>query len=224
MPAILAFDVYGTLIDTQGVVVKLHQFVGSQAKEFSRVWREKQLEYSFRRGLMRSYVTFDECTRHALDYASDYLKTRLTADEKVELLAEYCKLPAFEDVKESLEGLNALGYSSYAFSNGTANAVNALLVTAGIRDLFEDVVSVDDKQTFKPNPDVYEHLLQVTSASANETWLISSNPFDVIGAISHGLRAAWVQRSSDLVFDPWGIEPTLRINGLRELAGEVTDW
>ena len=49
----LAFDVYGTLIDTQGVTVILEQFLGDRAFEFSRTWREKQLEYSFRRGLMQ---------------------------------------------------------------------------------------------------------------------------------------------------------------------------
>ena len=53
MPITLAFDVYGTLIDTHGVTVELEKHVGSSADGFSRMWREKQLEYSFRRGLMR---------------------------------------------------------------------------------------------------------------------------------------------------------------------------
>jgi len=66
MPTVLAFDVYGTLIDTHGVVIKLQEFVGGKAEEFSRVWREKQLEYSFRRGLMRTYETFGVCTSQAL--------------------------------------------------------------------------------------------------------------------------------------------------------------
>ena len=52
MPKVLAFDVYGTLIDTQGIVTSLSGFVGDKAGEFSRIWRDKQLEYSFRRGLL----------------------------------------------------------------------------------------------------------------------------------------------------------------------------
>ncbi len=218
MPTVLAFDVYGTLIDTQGVVTKLRDFVGDEAEEFSRIWREKQLEYSFRRGLMRTYETFGVCTSQALDYTSVYLDVELTMDQKAALLTEYRSLPAFDDVKESLEGLKADGHSLYAFSNGTADAVETLLVAAGIRNLFDGVVSVDDQQTFKPNPDVYEHLLNTTVSSANDAWLISSNPFDVIGAVSFGLNSAWVRRSKNSIFDPWGIEPTFTITSLRELG------
>jgi len=221
MPKVLAFDVYGTLIDTQGVVTRLRDFVGGKAEEFSRVWREKQLEYSFRRGLMRTYETFGVCTSQALDYTSTWLGVELTRNQKAALLAEYRRLPAFDDVKESLEGLKADGHSLYAFSNGTADAVETLLVTAGIRDLFDGVVSVDDRQTFKPNPDVYEHLLNTTAATAGDTWLISSNPFDVIGAVSYGLSSAWVQRSNKSIFDPWGIEPTLTIKTLREFGSAL---
>ena len=222
MSTMLAFDVYGTLIDTQGVVSKLRNFIGDKAEEFSRVWREKQLEYSFRRGLMRTYETFAVCTSQALDYTSAYLDAQLTQVQKTELLAEYRGLPAFNDVKESLVGLKSDGHSLYAFSNGTADAVETLLVAAGIRELFDGVVSVDDRQTFKPNPDVYEHLLSATASSADDAWLISSNPFDVIGAVSCGLRAAWVKRSSKSIFDPWGIEPTLSVTSLRELATGIT--
>ena len=222
MTKVLAFDVYGTLIDTQGVVTKLREFVGDKAEEFSRVWREKQLEYSFRRGLMRTYETFGVCTRQALEYTCSYLDAELTPDQRMTMMAEYQRLPAFDDVEQSLAGLKSAGYSLYAFSNGAADAVETLLVAADIRELFDGVVSVDDRKTFKPNPDVYEHLLDITASSPDNAWLISSNPFDVIGAISYGLRAAWVQRSKNAIFDPWGIEPTLRITSLRELATGIS--
>src|SRR5450631_370071 len=65
MAITLAFDVYGTLIDTQGVIVALEKHLGTSAPGFSRMWREKQLEYSFRRGLMQNYENFAECTRNA---------------------------------------------------------------------------------------------------------------------------------------------------------------
>ena len=222
MPTVLAFDVYGTLIDTHGVVVKLQEFVGDRAEEFSRVWREKQLEYSFRRGLMRTYENFGVCTSQALDYTNASLDAGLTADQKASLLTEYRSLPAFDDVQESLVGLKADGHSLHAFSNGTANAIEALLSAAGIRDLFDGVVSVDDCQTFKPNPDVYDHLLNTTATAAGETWLISSNPFDVIGAVSSGLRGVWVRRDPESTFDPWGIEPTVMISSLRALGDQIS--
>ena len=66
----LALDVYGTLIDTNGVLLKLREHLGNQAEAFSALWRDKQLEYSFRRGLMNKYVDFSICTQEAFTYTS----------------------------------------------------------------------------------------------------------------------------------------------------------
>jgi 2-haloacid dehalogenase len=217
MTKVLAFDIYGTLINTHGVVTRLHEFIGDEAQTFSNVWRDKQLEYSFRRGLMGSYQHFGICTSQALDYADLFLQTRLSDEQKASLLAEYRVLPAFDDVIESLTTLKAAGHKMYGFSNGTADAVEGLLAHAGIRELFDGVVSVDPLQTFKPNPDIYQHMVKVGGASIDDTWLVSSNPFDVIGAVTVGMQAAWVQRSSSTVFDTWGVEPTTVVESLTEL-------
>lgn len=220
----LAFDVYGTLIDTHGVVEELQQLVGNQALAFSTRWREKQLEYSFRRGLMQNYTSFAVCTRQALDFTCQELEVELSDSQKQQLLEVYKTLPAFEDVKQSLGELKAMNCRLFAFSNGTADAVETLLQTAGIRGFFIDVISVDDLKTFKPNPAVYAHFLRQSNAKASSTWLISSNPFDVIGSISAGLRSAWIQRSPTSQFDPWGIEPDLHICRLSELPKQLADY
>ncbi len=221
MSVTLAFDVYGTLIDTHGVVSKLQNSVGEQAQAFSETWRDKQLEYSFRRGLMQNYENFAVCTSHALDYTCRYYKVALTKEQKTELLDSYRTLPAFEEVEDSLTRLKAADFRLYAFSNGSADAVETLLIAAGIRELFLGVVSVDDLKSFKPEPAVYHHFLKQSGASVSDAWLISSNPFDVLGAMSAGMRAAWVQRSREAIFDPWGIEPTLTVASLRELPESI---
>lgn len=224
MSVTLAFDVYGTLIDTQGVVSKLRETVGDQAETFSRIWRDKQLEYSFRRGLMRNYENFAVCTRNALDYTARFLGISLAEQQREELLAVYRVLPAFDDVQRGLSKLQANGFRLYAFSNGCADAVETLLETAGIRSFFLGVVSVDDLRSYKPDPAVYSHFLRKSGASGVDAWLISSNPFDVIGAVSSGMKAVWVQRSPQAVFDPWGIEPTLTVNSLDELSERISNY
>ena len=70
----LAFDVYGTLINTSAVFDSLEQMIGDQAKDFMETWRNKQLEYSFRRGLMNKYTDFSVCTKEALEYCCKLLK------------------------------------------------------------------------------------------------------------------------------------------------------
>ncbi len=221
MAITLAFDVYGTLIDTHGVRVVLEKHVGDQAAEFSRAWRDKQLEYSFRRGLMQNYENFAVCTSNAFDYTCAYFNTLLSREVKEELLDAYRLLPAFADVAEGLARAKQADFRMYAFSNGSADAMETLLNHAGIRDYFIGVVSVDEIKSFKPNPGVYCHFLRRTGATGADAWLVSSNPFDVIGAVSSGMRAAWVKRSPDAIFDPWGIEPTLTVNSLLPLAERV---
>ena len=218
----LAFDVYGTLIDTHGITSALEKYAGNKAPEFSRMWREKQLEYSFRRGLMQNYASFDICTSNALDFTSTLLNIPLGQSDIDTLMGQYKLLPAFADAKTGLAKVKESGFRLFAFSNGRAEAVEALLNHAGKRDYFIDVVSVDEMKSYKPNPGVYSHFLRRSDATCSNAWLVSGNPFDVIGAISSGMSAAWVKRSPDAIFDPWGIEPTLTVNNLASLAGQIT--
>lgn len=216
MTITLGFDIYGTLINPYGVTTKLAEYT-DQSAEFSRIWRDKQLEYTFKRGLMRRYENFAVCTRNALDYTDTLLNTGLDDQAKQALMDAYRVLPAFDDVVETLKLSKDAGFRLFGFSNGLQSAVEGLLEHAGISEYFDGVVSVDDLKTFKPNPDVYHYFIKSTGAEPGNAWLVSSNPFDVQGAINIGMKAAWLQRSHIVIFDPWGIEPTLRIKSLAEL-------
>ena len=217
----LGFDIYGTLIDPHGVTVKLGCIIGDQANDFSQLWRSKQLEYTFRRGLMRDYENFAVCTRNALDYADAVFKTNIDENSKQALMQEYRVLPAYEDVPAVLEKIRAAGFRMYGFSNGIAEAVSGLLEHAGISEYFDGVVSVDDVKSYKPNPDVYQHFVDSTGSSKSKAWLVSSNPFDVQGAIQFGMQAAWLHRFPEVVFDPWGIEPTIVMQDLVEIVERI---
>ncbi len=222
MAVILGFDVYGTLIDVSGIINVLEKHVGKDAPKFSKLWREKQLEYSFRRSAMQNYQAFSVCTRHALEYACLAFQYELSDEAKEELLAAYAQLPAFPEVVESLEQLQKENFRLFAFSNGQAEAVQNLLKNAGLLHYFEAVISVDEVKSFKPNPAVYGHFLRQTDALGHEAWLVSSNPFDVLGAMSAGMQAAWVKRSEKVIFDPWGIEPHLIVSQLTDLYSALT--
>lgn len=217
----LAFDVYGTLINTSGVFERLQRLIGTKAESFTDLWRSKQLEYSFRRGLMQNYADFSVCTRQALQFCCRALQVEIAEDDQEELLKSYRSLPAFGDAKAGLAGLQGADLRLFAFSNGRADDVCRLLLRAEIDHFFAGVVSCDELMSFKPNPAVYAHFLRRADCAGSEAWMISSNPFDVIGAISAGMRAVWVKRSPQAVFDPWEIEPTLTIESLTELAAAL---
>jgi 2-haloacid dehalogenase len=227
MKTALAFDVYGTLIDTAGVVSRLTDVVGSDARAFSDLWRDKQLEYSFRRALMQRYRDFSVCVSESLDYCAARFAVTLTREVRQSLLDAFSILPAFDDARACLDefdasGLDAGEFDLYALSNGSRNAVERLLESAGLSDRFIDIVSVEEIKTFKPDPAVYQHFLKRAGVSAEQAWLISGNPFDVIGALSVGMRAAWVKRMPEAVYDPWDIDPTITVSGLDELKARMT--
>jgi 2-haloacid dehalogenase len=215
--AVLAFDVYGTLIDPFHMEDHLRAAFGGRAREASELWRSKQLEYSFRRALMKKYQNFDACTGQALRFVCEQMGVPLAEKTLHELLALYLQLPAYPDVAETLLRLVEHGVKLVAFSNGTENSVRRLLEHAGVLSRFSGIVSVDRIGTFKPDPAVYEYLVAEMHASKEMVWLISSNPFDVIGAKACGLRTAWVRRDLKRAFDPWEFEPDLVIHELGEL-------
>lgn len=218
----LAFDVYGTLIDTTGVVAALAAHLGDRAAGFARLWRDKQLEYAFRRALMRRYAGgFAQCTREALDYACAAHRLELDADARDALLGGYRHLPPFPEVAGALEDLRGAGHHLYAFSNGLPDDLDVLIDHARLRSLLVDVVSVHGVQSFKPDPAVYAHFLACSGARAADTWLVSGNSFDILGAAAAGWRTIWVRRSAEQILDPWGATPTLTVSGLDTIAAAL---
>ena len=217
---LLAFDVYGTLIDPAGIALQLREFLGEKAAAAARLWREKQLEFTFRRALMRKYVDFDVCTAQALDYVLTQFGAPLEESARHRLLDSYTRLTAYPDVKPALAAIKTAGYCSVAFSNGTERSVRSLLEHADIATYFETVLSADRIGTFKPDPALYD-LAVGAGRSAGEVWLISGNPFDIIGAKARGLRAAWVRRDPTQVFDPWEWQPDVIIPDLTALVGAL---
>ncbi|MFD2180387.1 haloacid dehalogenase type II [Veronia pacifica] len=219
----LAFDVYGTLINTQGVVTLLEKMVGDKADDFSRSWRNKQLEYSFRRGLMKQYAPFSQCTIDALDYTCNLFNEDLTSTERKKLIEAYDELPPFDDVIPCLKQLATRPVRLFAFSNGQFAAVKKLLDHAEILPLLIDIISVDEVQSFKPDPAVYHYFLRQSGSKEDQSWLISSNPFDVIGASHAGIKSIWLKREQNSLLDPWDIKPELTIDNLCALKDIIDD-
>ena len=109
------------------------------------------------------------------------------------------------------------------FAQGVA-ALIQLFDHADISQFFIDIISVDEVQSFKPDPAVYHHFLEKASAKTESAWMVSANPFDVIGAVSAGMKSVWVQRSPDVIMDPWEVVPTVVIHRLSGLVDAINGW
>jgi 2-haloacid dehalogenase len=219
--AFIGFDVYGTLVDPLGMDRPLREHVGDLAERFAATWRERQIDWTFRRALMGRYADFDVVTRDALRATAAVLGVDLQTAE-AGLLDVYRRLPAFADAPEGLIRLAEEGHRLVAFSNGVASTLRGLLTHARLMPPLTDVVSVDEVRTYKPSPEVYRHLVARGGASADKTWLVSSNGWDVLGAKSAGLKAAWVRRSPRAHWEGGGIaEPDMVVASLSELVGKL---
>ncbi|MCL6438542.1 MAG: haloacid dehalogenase type II [Rubrobacteraceae bacterium] len=221
MPETLAFDIYGTLVDPLKMEEKLEPFAGEKAGHLAKLWREKQLEYTFRRALMRRYEDFGVCTRQALAFATQSVGLELSREDERNLISAYQSLPAFEDALPGLRALRSQGHEMSAFSNGVEESARKVLEQAGLFEYLNTVISADEVKSFKPDPEVYRNACERLGGAPEEVWLVSSNPFDVIGAKSFGMRAVWVRRDPKTLLDPWGIEPDLVVRDLLHLAKEL---
>ena len=213
----LAFDMYSTLVDTIGISRQIERLLPQQGQRVSLLWRQAQLEFSFRMTLMQRYEDFAQLTRKALGYALMATGNTLTPEQQERLLEQYQQLEPFADVQPGLERLQAAGYTMVIFSNGALSMLNSLLDAAGLRPYFQDVTSAEEVRVYKPTPAIYQHAAKRLGRAPAETRLVSANPFDVTGALNAGLKAAWVNRTSSPA-DPLGQLPDVIVTSITELA------
>ncbi|HZS76099.1 MAG TPA: haloacid dehalogenase type II [Ktedonobacteraceae bacterium] len=213
----LAFDLYGTLVDPIRIWKHLEHYLPSDAQRIAEIWRQKQLEYTFRLTAMERYEDFEQVTRKALDYALLAVGKMLDAQQKDALMQQYNDLERFPDVEPGLQRLKDARFLMVVFSNGSPAMLKAIMQTANLYAYVSGFVSVDEVKTYKPAPKVYLHLAERLGRKPEEVRLISSNPFDVIGAMSAGMQATWVNRSGGL-FDTLGEMPEMVVGNLVELV------
>lgn len=213
----LAFDMYGTLVNPIRIWAQLEQYIPDGAQRIAEVWRQKQLEYSFRLSVMEQYEDFAWVTRKALDYAIMAAGQQLSEEQKQALMAQYNDLERFPDVQAGLEQLQQRGYTMVVFSNGNPAMLTAIMQAVQLNAYFQGFVSVDELRVYKPSPRVYQLVAQKLARPIEQVRLISSNPFDVIGARSAGMQVTWINRSGGL-FDTLGPIPEMVVETMVELA------
>ena len=151
-------------------------------------------------------------------------------------MKDYDSLSAFPDVGPALATLSSHpNITAVIFSNGTDSMVNnSVKLSQDLRthaSTFSNIITVEEIRKFKPSPDVYRHLADKMGKGKNpedmgEMWLVSGNPFDVIGGRAIGMQAAWVDRAgngwTDQLMQGAAGKPTVIVKNLGEVAEAVT--
>lgn len=185
------FDAFGTLFNLDNGL--LQDIDHPKVNEILDYTRQKQLSYTWLHSLMQTYIPFDKITQIALsDALSKYEAPSSLIDNFASL---YFKPVIFNDVKSSLETLQAGSLHIGILSNGTHKMLQAGMIHNEISLFIQHVFSADDVSIFKPSPTVYQLVTNMLNINPNEILFVSSNQWDVAGASAVGFQVAWVNRS-----------------------------
>jgi 2-haloacid dehalogenase len=213
------FDAYGTLFDPFSVESRCEKFFPGHGAAVSRLWRAKQLEYTWLRSLMGRYEDFWKVTRDALIFACRSLKLAPKDSGLDELMATYLTLGTYSDVAPGLEALSRLPLR--ILSNGSPRMLEAVVANAGLQKMFTGVLSVDAVRIYKPNPAVYQMALLKADLPKEDIGFVSSNFWDICGAGAFGFRTFWLNRSGAIP-EELDFRPTTIVRSLSELATQTS--
>lgn len=195
------FDAYGTLFDV-GAAARIaasepgREALAEKAGAVAEIWRLKQLQYTWLRAVAGAHTDFWSVTQDGLDFALE--ATGLSDPELRErLLALYWELSAYPEVPQMLAELKAEGFQTAILSNGSPEMLKGAVQSAGIEDLLDAVLSVEDVGVFKPHASVYDLVGKRFDCGQDEVLFVSSNGWDAAAASGYGFTTLWVNRAGD---------------------------
>ena len=199
MVNICIFDAYGTLFDVTSatrIVANEEEYSSfpNHSVKVSNSWRIKQLEYSWLRNIMHEYIDFWQITKDALDFA---LEENQIKNEKLRqrLLDVYWNLSAYPEAHDVLTTLKANNIQTGILSNGSNQMLNSAIVSANLKNYLDKIISIDGIEIYKPDPKVYQMVIDQFNCKIEEVLFISSNGWDIAGASKFGFTTLWVNRN-----------------------------
>jgi 2-haloacid dehalogenase len=195
----LVFDVFGTVVDWRGSVIREGEKLGKEKgfhldwAAFADEWRGRYKPSMDRvRSGEISWRNLDALHRTSLEeLIEEFTITGLTEEEKDHLNKAWHRLDPWPD---SIPGLTRLKkrYIISTFSNGNVALLTRMAKRAGLP--WDLILSAELVHHYKPDPEIYlmvPHLLDLLPA---EVMLVAAHPDDLRAAHTNGLRTAYVPR------------------------------
>ncbi|QRX83467.1 haloacid dehalogenase type II [Glaciimonas sp. PAMC28666] len=187
------FDAYGTLFDVNSAAEQVQDALGDKWRPLAEMWRTKQLQYTWLRSLTGRHADFWQVTGDALDFSLACFNLT-DAHLRNRLMDLYLQLRPYPEVENTLATLKARGLQCAILSNGSAGMLSSAVGNAGIGNLLDAVLSVDDAGIFKPHPSVYQMAVDRFDVKPSEICFISSNGWDAFSAKAFGFHVVWCNR------------------------------
>ena len=212
----VVFDAYGTLFDVAAAARECASEPGREAlaakwQKLAADWRTKQIEYTWWRAVSDAHTDFWQVTQGGLDFALELNGLDGDAELRERLLALYWQLSAYPEVPAMLAALKSQGFATAILSNGSPDMLNGAVSSAGLGEVLDDVLSVQNVGIFKPHKSVYDLVMKRFNCTPEQVLFVSSNCWDACAAVKQGFKTAWVNRAGvPMERLPWTPEITLK--------------
>lgn len=208
----VAFD-YFVIFDPNSVTPEVEKAFPGNGVAFTKMWRSKQFEYGFLRTITGLHADFFKVTEDALVYTARAMKLELPAETRARLLDAYFHLKPWSDAVDALRKLKAAGVHIITISNFSPKMLRSNAEGAGIKDLFDDLLSTEVIGTFKPDPRAYALGMERLNLKKEEIMFAAFGGWDAYGAKSFGYTTYWVNRFN-LPVEEMGIQADKTSNNL----------
>ncbi len=187
-----------------------------------KYWFTKLLYNSTIMGIMDEYKNFGELADVALESLFFESNKTLSNKTKAEILGEFKKLPAYEDVQPAIKLLKDKDIRVIAVSNSSLAMIKEQLTNAGIINLFDSYYSVDDVKKYKPFKDIYESVAKQEGIKTDNIVMVATHDWDLFGAKKAGLRTAYIKRK-EVLYHPYYLQPDFKDTNLPNLIQQLID-
>jgi 2-haloacid dehalogenase len=218
MASVIMFDVNETLLDLQAMDPAFERAFSD--KSVRQQWFQQLLASAMVSIITDAYSDFGTLGRAALQMTAERRGVRLSDDEQQRILATIRELPPHPEVRPALERLREAGLRLATLTNSTQQVAEAQMQHAGLRDLFDRVLSADTARRLKPHRAAYETAAQQLGVEVGEVRLVAAHAWDVAGALRAGCAAAFIARPG-LVLDPLAPRPDVIGRDLAEVAEQI---
>ena len=218
MPHVIVFDLIGTLLDLQAMDAHFERFFGDAAVR--KEWFMQTLQLAMAAMLTNAYEDFRVQEDTGLEMTARRYKISMLGEEKNLILGTLLRLRAYPEVGQSLQRLRDAGIRLATLTNSTVKVAEDQLTSAGLREHFEQVISADEIQCFKPAPEVYHLAARQLEVEHSQVRLVSAHDWDVTGALRAGCEAAFIARPGQ-VLNPFGPQPFVKGADLADVVEQI---
>lgn len=192
---VLAFDIFGTVVDWHGSIVREVQalYPATDGAAFALAWRAGYQPAMAR--VMRGeqgWTRIDELHRGILDaILPRFGLNHLTEAERAHLNRVWHRLDPWPDTVAGLTRLKTR-FTITTLSNGNIGLLTHMAKRAGLP--WDCVLSAEVFRAYKPSPDTYLGVARVFDLEPAQVALVAAHHEDLQAARQCGLRTAYIER------------------------------